>query len=505
MLLGSRKAVNVGKKILDLITRFLVEQQALEEVSQLSVDDDSSNGVKYYDSYVFSEEGSSYSIQVPEEKIGLVIGVKGATIREIREKTGCKIEMVKDAVRPGCTWMITSGSVEAADKAAAWIQELVTDPPAGSVHDGVVVRISEAGAVVSFCRREGFVRVAQLSQAFGRRVEAVSDAVKPGDAVRVRVTGTDDRGRISLALSTPLNLGVANRAAAAPTLIQSPQMAEASVKGSVAEGPSAVGGGWPTLGGTDEGGSGVGQYAAWSRRVKEQRERARTEAEMRRGAPPTSRDGRDDEPYPAAAFVTHGERHGAPGQGGAGKSVQASDPHPHAALALPRPAAIVDSNRAAGGGQGGPKDLPSGSMRSAGPKPVPARGPENPGGAAAASAGRGGSSDGVRSSGPGPGPGAARGSGPGPRAQSALQDGARDVAGRPGYVAVGAVDAGGTTRRATGDADYCRDYIRYAPAAAVPSGTSRVQRTSDRDGGEEGGGLVMPSVGGRGRGRGRDR
>jgi hypothetical protein len=478
-----------------------VEQQALEEVNQLPSDKEhSSVCVKYDDSYIFSEEGSSYSIQVPEEKIGLVIGVKGATIREIREKTGCKIEMVKDAVRPGCTWMITSSSVEAADQAAAWIQELVSDPPAGSVHDGIVARVSEAGAIISFGRRDGFVHVAQLSQAVGRRIEAASDALKPGDPVRVRVTGTDDRGRLGLALATPLNV-VAQRPVVAPVLIQSPQSAAESGEGSAADGSSAVGGGWPSLGGTDEGGSGLGQYAAWSRRVKEQRERARTEAEMRRGAPPISRDGRDDVPYPGApAAAVQGEPHGL---AGAGQPVHASR-STGAAPALPRPAAM-DRSHAAEGGQGGAKDSPRGMTRSAGPKPVPGRGPGNLGGAAAASiAGRGGPADGLRSSAVSTGAGGVAGAGAG--APSALLDGAKQAAGRPGLGGGGAADSGGTTRRAlAGDADYCRDYLRYAPATAGQGGTSRVQRTSDRDGGEEGGGQVVPSGGGRGRGRGRDR
>ncbi len=479
-----------------------MEQQALEEVNQLPEEDHPSNDVKYDDSYVFSEEGSSYSIQVPEEKIGLVIGVRGATIREIREKTGCKIEMVKDAVRPGCTWMITSGSVEAADKAAAWIHELVSDPPAGSVHDGVVTRVSEAGAFVSFGRREGYLHVAQLSQAIGRRIEAVSDAVQPGNSVRVRVTGIDDRGRLGLALATPLSLGLAKRPVAAPIPILPPQVAAASIESPGLEETSAGSGGWPSLGGADDGVSGVGQYAAWSRRVKEQRERARTEAEMRKGAPPSSREDRDDVLYPAAATsVARDERRGSTGpRGEAGKPMQASKPQLQVVPSLPRPAAAIDRSRAADGGQAGPKVIPGGFSRGGGTMPVAAKGCGSPGiSTGATTAGRGCAADGVRANGAGAGAGAAQ--------QATLQGIVRDVAGRSGnFVAGSLIDAGTTTRRAIkGDADYCRDYIRYAPAAVGPGGTSRVERTSDRDGGEEGGGQVVPSAGGRGRGRGRDR
>ena len=182
---------------------------------------------------------------------------------------------------------------------------------------------------------------------------------------------------------------------------------------------------------------------------------------------------------------------------------------------------MVD-RRLAAEGQAGSKDSPRATRSGAGPKPGPGSGPGNAGEAAGASTdGRGGPADGVSTGAAGGAVGAAGSAraagsaGAGSEAHSAPLDGARHVAGRPGFgvpavrpgfAAGGGVDAGGATRRAlAGDADYCRDYVRYAPAGAGQGGTRRVQRTSDRDGGEEGGGQVMPSAGGRGRGRGRDR
>ncbi len=133
------------------------------------------------------------TIQVPTDKIGAVIGPGGKTIREITERTGTKIDIQDDG-----TVRIAAADAEAAKKAADWILGLTATPEVGRIYEGKVVRVVDFGAFVNFLGNyDGLVHISELTDG---RVEKVTDVVKEGDVVKVKVLAVDDRGKVKLSM-----------------------------------------------------------------------------------------------------------------------------------------------------------------------------------------------------------------------------------------------------------------------------------------------------------------
>ena len=132
-------------------------------------------------------------INVPTDKIREVIGTGGKVIREIVEKTGAKIDISDDG-----TIKVASSDGEAIRKAIAWIQGIVAEPEVGKIYEGTVVKAVDFGAFVNFFGpRDGLVHISQMAP---NRVEQVSDVVKEGDKVKVKLLGFDDRGKVRLSM-----------------------------------------------------------------------------------------------------------------------------------------------------------------------------------------------------------------------------------------------------------------------------------------------------------------
>ena len=132
-------------------------------------------------------------IQVPKEKIRDVIGTGGKVIREIVEQTGCKIDIEDDG-----TIKIASASQENTDMAIAKIRGLTQEAEVGAIYTGKVVKTAEFGAFVNFLgAKDGLVHISELA---AERVNKTTDIVKEGDAVRVKVIGFDDRGKVKLSM-----------------------------------------------------------------------------------------------------------------------------------------------------------------------------------------------------------------------------------------------------------------------------------------------------------------
>ena len=132
-------------------------------------------------------------IQVPKEKIRDVIGTGGKVIREIVEQTGCKIDIEDDG-----TIKIASASQENTDAAIAKIRGLTQEAEIGAIYTGKVVKTAEFGAFVNFLgAKDGLVHISELA---AERVNKTTDVVKEGDAVKVKVIGFDDRGKVKLSM-----------------------------------------------------------------------------------------------------------------------------------------------------------------------------------------------------------------------------------------------------------------------------------------------------------------
>ena len=133
------------------------------------------------------------TIQVHKDKIREVIGKGGAVIREITEKTGAKIEINDEGLVS-----IAAVDGESGQAAIDWINSIVEEPEIGKIYEGKVVKLMDFGAFVNFMgSRDGLVHISQLKN---ERVEKVSDVVKEGDVVKVKVLDIDGRGKVKLSM-----------------------------------------------------------------------------------------------------------------------------------------------------------------------------------------------------------------------------------------------------------------------------------------------------------------
>ena len=132
-------------------------------------------------------------INVPKDKIRDVIGSGGKVIREICEQTGCKIDIEDDG-----TIKVAATSIEAAQKAIDWIQGITAEAEIGKIYNGKVVKTAEFGAFVNFLgAKDGLVHISELAN---ERVNKTNDVVNQGDAVKVKVIGFDERGKVKLSM-----------------------------------------------------------------------------------------------------------------------------------------------------------------------------------------------------------------------------------------------------------------------------------------------------------------
>jgi polyribonucleotide nucleotidyltransferase len=132
-------------------------------------------------------------IHIPTDKIREVIGSGGKVIREIVEKTGAKIDIQDDG-----TVKVASPDGESIRAALKWIKSIVAEPELGEIYDGKVVKVMDFGAFVNFFGpKDGLVHISELAP---RRVAKVTDVVKEGDVVKVKLLGFDDRGKVRLSM-----------------------------------------------------------------------------------------------------------------------------------------------------------------------------------------------------------------------------------------------------------------------------------------------------------------
>jgi polyribonucleotide nucleotidyltransferase len=130
---------------------------------------------------------------IPVDKIREVIGSGGKVIREIVEKTGAKIDISDDG-----TVKVASANGDAMKAAINWIKSIASEPEVGHIYEGTVVKVMDFGAFVNFFgAKDGLVHISQLAP---RRVQKVTDVVKEGDKVKVKLLGFDERGKVRLSM-----------------------------------------------------------------------------------------------------------------------------------------------------------------------------------------------------------------------------------------------------------------------------------------------------------------
>jgi polyribonucleotide nucleotidyltransferase len=133
------------------------------------------------------------TMKIPVDKIREVIGSGGKVIREIVEKTGAKINIEDDG-----TIKIASSDAKCIEAAQKWIKSIVSEPEVGVIYEGTVVKTMEFGAFVNFFgAKDGLIHISELA---ANRVAKVTDVVKEGDKVKVKLLGFDERGKIRLSM-----------------------------------------------------------------------------------------------------------------------------------------------------------------------------------------------------------------------------------------------------------------------------------------------------------------
>jgi len=131
------------------------------------------------------------SVQVPPDKIGLIIGPGGKNIRSMQEEYECKI-----SIEDGGMCTITGVNGEKVDAAVNHVKQMTAEIELGTTYEGSVTAIKEFGAFVEILPgQEGLVHVSELSNEF---IRAVTDVVRIGDKVKVKVIAIDDFGKVKL-------------------------------------------------------------------------------------------------------------------------------------------------------------------------------------------------------------------------------------------------------------------------------------------------------------------
>jgi len=139
-----------------------------------------------------------YTMKINPEKIRDVIGKGGATIRALTEETGCTIDIGEDG-----TITIASTDSAKADEAKRRIEQITAEVEIGKVYEGPVTKILDFGALVNLLPgKDGLLHISQIAH---ERVEKVTDYLKEGQIVKVKVLETDDKGRVKLSMKALLD------------------------------------------------------------------------------------------------------------------------------------------------------------------------------------------------------------------------------------------------------------------------------------------------------------
>ncbi len=134
-----------------------------------------------------------YTFKINPEKIRDVIGKGGSVIRALTEETGTTIDIQDDG-----TVTIASVNADACDLARKRIEQITAEVEVGKIYEGPVLRLLDFGAIVQLIPgKDGLLHISQIAK---ERVNQVSDYLKEGQVIRVKVIEADDKGRVRLSM-----------------------------------------------------------------------------------------------------------------------------------------------------------------------------------------------------------------------------------------------------------------------------------------------------------------
>jgi polyribonucleotide nucleotidyltransferase len=139
-----------------------------------------------------------YTMKINPEKIRDVIGKGGAVIRALTEETGCQININEDGT---ITIAATDGAK--AEEAKRRIEQITAEVEIGKIYEGPVTKILDFGALINLLPgKDGLLHISQIAH---ERVEKVTDYLKEGQIVKVKVMETDEKGRVKLSMKALLD------------------------------------------------------------------------------------------------------------------------------------------------------------------------------------------------------------------------------------------------------------------------------------------------------------
>ena len=132
-------------------------------------------------------------LTINPDKIGSVIGKGGETINKITSETGATVDISEDGLVT-----IAGNDAGSIDKAVEWVRSLTEEPEVGKIYNGKVVTIKDFGAFVNILPGiDGMLHISQISD---KRLAKVTDALKVGQEVKVKLVAIDDKGKLSLSM-----------------------------------------------------------------------------------------------------------------------------------------------------------------------------------------------------------------------------------------------------------------------------------------------------------------
>ncbi len=134
-----------------------------------------------------------FTMKINPDKIRDVIGKGGSVIRALTEETGTQINIDEDG-----TITIASSDPAKAEEAKRRIEQITAEVEIGKIYEGPITKILDFGALINLLPgKDGLLHISQIAH---ERVERVSDYLKEGQIVRVKVMETDEKGRVKLSM-----------------------------------------------------------------------------------------------------------------------------------------------------------------------------------------------------------------------------------------------------------------------------------------------------------------
>tara|TARA_B100000945_G_scaffold25332_1_gene17686 strand:- start:5166 stop:5819 length:654 start_codon:yes stop_codon:yes gene_type:complete len=178
---------------------FEIMEQALEKarIARLQILDHMSSTISEVSKEVSKYAPKITTINVPQEKIGAVIGSGGATIKGLQSEFDVSINIDEDG-----KVMIGANNSETADKVVDAINSIIKDVETGDVYNAKVVKLMNFGAFAEILPgKQGLIHISEIST---ERVENVESVLSVGDNVDVKVIKVDKQGRIDLSIKALL-------------------------------------------------------------------------------------------------------------------------------------------------------------------------------------------------------------------------------------------------------------------------------------------------------------